>query len=131
MASTCPSRSPNEAVVTSMPADHWTLSVTDFTINCLECSIAANLSLSAGGNLADIDTFDAPPDVMEIPSDFDFKDHWAAATFDSFDAVFELSVDLSASSPHNEIIVPIPLGKAFTISKKVKPTDIAASNGSY
>lgn len=122
--------SPGEAVVTSMPTDQSTLSATDFTINCLDCSITANLSLSAGGELTTL-KFDAPQDVREIPSDFNFEDHWAAATFDNFDAVLELSVNLSASSPHNEIKVPFPLGDAFTKSKSVNPTDVAAFDGSY
>lgn len=58
-----------------------------------------------------------PPDVEVIPSDFNFEDYWVAATFDNFDAYFELSIDLNASSSHNEINVPIPFTK--TLSKKV------------
>lgn len=64
-----------------------------------------------------LDDIKPPPDVKVIPSDFDFKDHWVAATFDNFDAYFELSIDLNASSPHNEINVPIPFTK--TLSKTV------------
>lgn len=63
------------------------------------------------------DDIKPPPDVQEIHSDFDFKDHWVAATFDNFDAVFELSIDLNASSPQNEINVPIPFTK--TLSRTV------------
>ena len=58
-----------------------------------------------------------PPDVQEIHSDFNFKDHWVAATSDNFDAFFEFSIDLNESSPNNEINVPISFTK--TVSRTV------------
>lgn len=64
-----------------------------------------------------LDYIKPPPDVLTIPSNFSFKDHWVAATFDNFDAFFELTIDLNASSPHNEINVPIPFTK--TLSRTV------------
>ena len=91
---------------------------TDFAISCHDCSIAGNLSLSAGGRY-ELVHVEAPPDVKEIPSNFNFEDHWVAATFDSFDVHFDFSVELNASYPNNEIVVPLPFSKTF--SKKVGP----------
>lgn len=90
----------------------------EFAISCYDCSIAGNLSLSAGGSY-DLTDVKAPTDVEEIPSNFNFKDHWVAATFDNFDAHFNFSVELNASDPNNEIVVPLPYSKTF--SKTVGP----------
>ena len=73
------------------------------------------------------DDIKPPPDVQIIDSDFNFEDHWVAATFDNFDAVFELSIDLNASSPQNEINVPIPFTK--TVSRTVSLSLRLQTNG--
>ena len=68
-----------------------------------------------------LDDIKPPPDVLELPSEFDFKDHWVAATFDNFDAFFELNIDLNASSPHNEVNVPIPFTKTLSRTVNLLP----------
>ena len=87
----------------------------DFSINCVDCAINGNVSLSAGGSIAG-DQISTPSDVTEIPSNFDFSDFWVGATFDSFDAVFEFGINLTASTTENAFEVPI---NTTTISKKV------------
>lgn len=74
------------------------------------------------------DNIKPPPDVQKIHSDFHFKDYWVAATFDNFDAFFEFRIDLNASSPHNEIMVPIPytktLAKTVSLLLKLQKNDL-------
>lgn len=87
----------------------------DFSINCVDCAINGNISLSAGGSI-DGYQISTPSDVMEIPSNFDFEDYWVGATFDSFDATFEFGIDLIPSTTDNVFIVPI---NTTTISRTV------------
>ncbi|MCJ1481775.1 hypothetical protein MMC06_001934, partial [Schaereria dolodes] len=97
---------------------------TDFTIDCINCAITGNISLSGGGDILG-DDIKPPLDVQKLPSDFNFKDHWVAATFDNFDAVFELGIELNASSPYNEIVVPIPFTK--TLSRTIDILTLSAT----
>ena len=78
----------------------------DFSVNCVNCSINGNISISAGGEWS-IDHIPTPSDVEEISSDFDFNDKWVAATFDNLDATFEFGINLTASNATNELIVPL------------------------
>lgn len=92
-----------------------TLRPQDFSINCVNCAINGKVGLSAGGSIYG-DQITTPSDVTEIPSKFDFKDYWVGATFDSFDATFELGINLTASTTNNAFIVPI---NTTTISRTV------------
>ena len=77
----------------------------DFSVNCVNCSISGTISISAGGDWS-VYHIQAPADVEEIPSDFEFNDKWVAATFDNLDATFEFGINLTASNATNEFIVP-------------------------
>ena len=92
-----------------------TLRPQDFSVNCVDCTINGNVSLSAGGSIAG-DQITTPSDAMEIPSNFDFKDYWVGATFDSLEATFEFGVNLTASTANNALIIPI---NTTTISRTV------------
>ena len=78
----------------------------DFSVNCVNCAINGNISISAGG-VWSVDHIQTPSDVEEIPSNFDFTDKWVAATFDNLDATFEFGINLTASNATNELIVPL------------------------
>ena len=84
----------------------------DLTVNCVDCTINGNISLSAGGSIAG-DHITTPADVKQLAPNFDFKDYWAAATFDNLEATFEFAVNISASNPKNELDIPVST-KAIT-----------------
>ncbi|KAM0800076.1 hypothetical protein BDR22DRAFT_963331 [Usnea florida] len=97
----------------------------DFSVNCVNCSINGNISISAGGDWS-VDHIQTPSDVEEIPSDFDFSDKWVAATFDNLDATFEFGINLTASNATNEFIVPLD---SKTISKTFDILTLTATIG--
>ena len=87
----------------------------DFSVNCVDCSIDGEIGISAGGSWLG-DHIQPPPDVEEIPSGFNFKDKWVAATLDKLDAIFKFGINLTATKASNEFIVPID---SKTISRTV------------
>ena len=96
-------------------------STTDFIISCVDCSIIGNFGLSAG----DTDFgFETPPDVDHRGdgAGFDFSDIWVAATVDSFNATFELGVNLTASNKTNGFDIPL---YTQTKSLQVRPAQRA------
>lgn len=95
-----------------------TTPTTDFTINCDNCAITGNFSISAGDSSIPSNVFKTPSDVEQRAngSDFNFEDIWAAATIDYLNATFEFGVNLKASNTTNEFSVPLdPLTKSKTI----------------
>lgn len=85
------------------------LRTTDFTVNCVDCTINGDFALSAGDSSFPDQVFETPSDVQQRGngSDFDFDDIWIAATVDSLNATFEFGVNLIASNHTNEITVPV------------------------
>ncbi|CAD6591577.1 MAG: hypothetical protein ASARMPREDX12_005261 [Alectoria sarmentosa] len=84
-------------------------STTDFTIDCIGCSIIGDFSLSAGDNNFPFHKFEEPSDVEERGngSTFDFGDIWVAATCDYLNATFEVAVNLTASNTTNGFSIPL------------------------
>ncbi|CAD6563932.1 MAG: hypothetical protein ASARMPREDX12_007793 [Alectoria sarmentosa] len=105
----------------------------DLSIDCANCDVFGNFSLSGGGKIPD-DPFPGsqiptPADVLEMHPDFDFSGLWVGATFDELSAHFEFSVNLTASNlttanQTNEFIVPLP---SKTLSKSIGDLTITAS----
>ena len=89
----------------------------DFSIDCANCSITGEFSLSAGGSIAEY-TIDTPQDVTELHPDFNFTNFWVGATFDSLDAYFEFDLNLTNSTTQNQLVVPIssdPISKSVCL----------------
>ncbi|KAL8787471.1 MAG: hypothetical protein Q9195_007763 [Heterodermia aff. obscurata] len=87
----------------------------DFSVNCLNCSIIGNLSVSAGGGIGPEEI--TPPATFETAgsaTDFDFSDFWVGVIVDSLSAHFDIAINLTASNNTNELIVPL-----HTFSKKI------------
>ncbi|KAL9082211.1 MAG: hypothetical protein Q9159_006607 [Coniocarpon cinnabarinum] len=83
-----------------------TTDTTDFTINCIECHLDSDFSLSAGDSNAGV-SFETPEDVAQrAKGTFDFTDTWIAATIDSFNATFDLAFNLTKPN-RNQITIPI------------------------
>ena len=90
---------------------HAFFSSESLTVDCLNCSLLGNLSISAGRK----GLIDTPPDVDQLGnSTFDFKDLWAAVTAEVLNATFEVAVDIKAGN--SEMTVPI---YSHTISEQV------------
>ena len=56
----------------------------DFSVNCVNCSITGNLSVSAGGGVGP--AMITPPATFETAgsaTDFDFSDFWVGVVIDS------------------------------------------------
>lgn len=94
-----------------------------FSIDCINCDVFGNISLSGGGKIPN-DPFPGsqiptPTDVLEMHPDFDFSGLWVGATFDALSAHFDLTVNLTAfnqtSNQTNEFLIPLP-SKTFTKS---------------
>ncbi|KAL9050816.1 MAG: hypothetical protein Q9162_006403 [Coniocarpon cinnabarinum] len=84
-----------------------TTDTTDFTINCIECHLNSDFSLSAGDSDAGV-SFETPEDVAQRANGtFDFTDTWIAATIDNFNATFDLAFNLTKPSSRNQITIPI------------------------
>lgn len=90
----------------------------DFSVDCVDCAIKGDISLSAGGSIPGHQIL-TPSDVKKITSGFDFTDYWAGATFDTLDAHFEFGINLTASETENELTIPI---NSTTISRTVRFT---------
>ncbi|CAF9940394.1 hypothetical protein IMSHALPRED_002011 [Imshaugia aleurites] len=91
----------------------------DFSIDCANCDVFGNISLSGGGKIPD-DPFPGsqiptPADVLQMHPDFDFSGLWVGATFDQLSAHFEFTVILNASNQTNQFTVALP-SKTFTKS---------------
>ncbi|KAL9134470.1 MAG: hypothetical protein Q9175_004352 [Cornicularia normoerica] len=91
----------------------------DFSIDCANCDVFGNISLSGGGKIPD-DPFPGsqiptPADVLEMHPDFNFSGLWVGATFDGLSAHFEFNVNLNASNQTNQFTVALP-SKTFTKS---------------
>lgn len=85
-----------------------TTTTNDFTINCDNCAITGDFSLSAGDDKIPGHVFKTPPDVEHRANGTDyFKGIWAAATVESLNATFEFGINLKASNPNNELSVPL------------------------
>ncbi len=77
----------------------------DFSVNCVNCSIIGNISVSGGGSILD-HTIEPP---ANFPKDlgFDPSDLWVGAVIDSMTAHFEFAINLTASNNTNEFVVPL------------------------
>lgn len=91
----------------------------DISIDCANCDVFGNFSLSGGGKIPDDDfpgsQIPTPADVLEMHPDFNFDGLWVGATFDDLSAHFAFSFNLTASNQSNEFIIPLP-SKTFTKS---------------
>ena len=115
---------PSEPGVLCMSIDRKGRTV-DFLIDCLDCSVQGNFSLSAGDSSIPGSIFETPDDVRQRANDsnFNFRDVWVAATFGFLNATFDISVNLTASNKTNELSVPLlPFidGNPFTSKKSVR-----------
>jgi hypothetical protein len=80
-----------------------------FTIDCVDCSIVGDLSFSGGCN-------DTPangcieqwaPDANFSMLPFDFSEYWLGMVVDNFKIHIELNINLTPSQPTNEIDIPL------------------------
>lgn len=85
------------------------LRTTDFTVNCVNCTITGDFNLSAGDNNIPFHIFKISADVEKRASGFyfDFNDIWVAATVDNLNATFKFEIDLKASNTTNNFTVPL------------------------
>ena len=74
----------------------------DFSVNCVNCSIIGDISVSGGD-----EHINQPPAIFQKDSGFDFKDRWVGAVIDSMTAHFEFAINLTASNNTNEFVVPL------------------------
>ena len=81
----------------------------DFTVNCVNCSIIGEISVSAGDDIIQ------PPPIFRKDSEFDFNDLWVGAVINNMSAHFEFAINLTASNNTNEFHVPL-----YSITKSHK-----------
>ena len=83
----------------------------DFAVNCINCSIIGEISVSGGG-----DHIDQPPAVFQKDSGYDFSDFWVGAVIDNMSAHFEFAINMTATNNTNEFIVPLySITKSHTV----------------
>ena len=81
-----------------------------FTVNCVNCSIVGDISVSGGGD------FTQPPPVFKKDSGFDFNDLWVGAVINNMSAHFEFAINMTATNNSNEFIVPLySITKSHTV----------------
>ena len=86
----------------------------DFTVNCVNCSIVGDISVSGGGGVGG--HIIQPPAIFEKDLRFDFSDLWVGAVIDNMSAHFEFAINLTASNNTNEFIVPLySITKSHTV----------------
>lgn len=86
----------------------------DLTVNCVNCSIIGEISVSGGGGIAD--HIIQPPAIFQKDSGFDFSDFWVGAVIDNMSAHFEFAINLTASNNTNELVVPLySITKSHTV----------------
>lgn len=93
----------------------------DLTVNCVNCSIVGEISVSGGGGIGD--DIIQPPAIFQKDSGFDFSDFWVGAAINTTSAHFEFAINLTASNNTNEFTVPLySITKSHTFDKLVTVT---------
>lgn len=86
----------------------------DLTVNCVNCSIVGEISVSGGGGIGD--DIIQPPAIFQKDSGFDFSDFWVGAAINTTSAHFEFAINLTASNNTNEFTVPLySITKSHTV----------------